>query len=184
MQQTFTVPYLRTSPLHDQRRDLVASASESLTLRVVVVESDNPSAQLLLLTGGIGGPSAQLLVWTDYRASWGAWGGGWGASCGCDYGWGPRPGGSVLWSAVGVAQPGLGAFDFFIPAGTLLTLPRRCGWAVQLCWYGSKADVLFQGTLNIMGGAFGPLAVPTTVQPLLTDDRIPVLEDDTDPVYA
>jgi hypothetical protein len=175
MQQTIFAPYLRTTPLHEQRRDLVAYATDSLTLRVTVVESDSPGAQLLTLTGGLGGPAAQLLIWTDYRpvgrSSW------LDGGCGCDYDRPLTAGGSVLWSGMGTPQIGLGSFDFFLPAGTLLSVPSRCGWAVQLGWDSQKSDVLFAGTLQVRGGGrFGP--VPPFVMPLLTDTSIPVMQDD------
>jgi hypothetical protein len=180
MQQTITVPYLRSTPLHDQRRDLVAYATDSLTLRVTVIESDDPSAQMLVLTGGIGGPAAQLLIWADYRpdaSRWGRYG------CGCDYDRPLTAGGSVIWSGMGTPQPGLGSFDFFLPAGTLLSGPPRCGWAVQLAWDSTKSDLLYAGALQIRGGGrFG--TIPPVVMPLLTDTSIPVLGDDTTPVFA
>jgi hypothetical protein len=180
MQQTITIPYLRTTPLHEQRRDLVAYATDSLTLRVTVVESDSPSAQMLVLTGGLGGPAAQLLIWTDYRPTGNGWLDG---GCGCDYDRPLTAGGSVLWSGMGTPQPGLGSFDFFLPAGTLLSVPTRCGWAVQLAWNSTKSDLLYAGTLQIRGGGrFG--TVPPFVMPMLTDTSQPVLEDDTTPVLA
>jgi hypothetical protein len=186
MQQTIVTPYLRSTPLHDQRRDLVAYASDSLTLRVTVVESDNPNAQLLTITGGVGGPAAQLIIWGGYPPTSGRWdwsyGYGWG--WGCDYGRGPPADGTILWSGTGTPQTGLGSFDFFLPANTFINFPRRCYWAVQLGWYGQKSDLLFSGVLQIRGGQFGALQVPEAIEPLLTDDSIPVLEDDTDPVFA
>jgi hypothetical protein len=171
MQQTITAPYLRSSPLHDMRRDLVAYATDSLTLRVTVVESDNPAAQMLTLTDGIGGPAAQLVIWADYRPAANGWG---SYGCGCDYDRPLTAGGSVLWSGMGAPQVGLGSFDFFLPSGTLQSFPWRCGWAVQLGWSGQKSDLLFQGVLQIRSGAFGPPAVPPVLQPLLTDTDIPI----------
>src|SRR3954464_3402602 len=103
--QTFVLPYNRSSPLYIPRRDLVVSAADCLELRVTVVESDDPSAQALELTGGIGGPSCLLLVYPD--ATSGRW----------DYG-APRvcPG-TVLWSGVGVIADAVGSFDIHIPVG-------------------------------------------------------------------
>ena len=67
-----TLPYMRTSPIHVPRRDLVLGRADSLYLRVTVVDSDNPCAQALEMSGGIGGPVLQMLVWPDhhYRNSW------------------------------------------------------------------------------------------------------------------
>lgn len=149
MQQDIVVPYLRDSPVYDSRRDLVAHSSESFTLRVTVIERDDPNAPLLLLTDGLGGPAAQLIVWADYDPGCRR----------CDYGRPPQRG-VTLYSAWGEPQAGLGAFEFFLPAGTLYTLPPRCGWGVLLVWGDSmRADMLHQGRLHVLG-AFGPGAPP------------------------
>lgn len=171
MQHTLTLPYLRTTSLHIPRRDLVVASSDSLSLRITVVEADDPDAQMLSITGGIGGPAAQLTIWQDYDPS---------CSC-CDYGRPPIHY-SVLWTGMGTPQIGIGAFDWRLPIGTLANMPRRCGWAVQMGWDdNAKADTLMWGRIHIRG-RFGPPA-PLS-QPLLTDDSVPVLEDDTDPVFA
>jgi|SRR5215472_17498571 len=167
MQQTIFAPYLRTSPLHTPRRDLALAASDSLYLRVTIVESDKPDAQLLTLTGGLDGPQAQLLIWTDRAILCGG--------C-CDY---ERPltaGGSVLWSAMGTPQAGLGSFDFTASAGTLSNLPLRCGWGMQLGWSATKSDLLFSGILNVGMARFGP--IPPVITPIATDDEVFVLQDD------
>ncbi|HEY2616152.1 MAG TPA: hypothetical protein VGI78_02330 [Acetobacteraceae bacterium] len=186
MQQTIFAPYLRTSPVHIPRRDLVLYSSDSLSLRVTVVESDNPAAAQLVLTGGIGGPVAQLVIWANYHlfaGQYGSYGYSYSYGWGYDYGRPPTPDGTVLWSSAGVPQIGLGSFDFFIPADTLMSFPQRCSWGVQLNWTGQKSDLLYHGTMNIHGGArFGAITVPADEQYLLTDDYIPVLEDDNDPV--
>ena len=158
-----TVPYMRTSPIHIPRRDLVLAAADSLYLRVTVVDSDNPCAQALDLTGGIGGPALQMLVWPDhcYRTTW-------------DYGapWiGPR---SVLWAGTGTISDAIGAFDISFPSGTMASWPRRCGWLVQLNYDTTSAEVLMSGALHVsmFGTAFGQAT------PLLeTDDFRPVHTD-------
>ena len=134
-----TVPYMRTSPIHIPRRDLVLGQADSIFLRVTVVDSDNPCAQAIELTGGIGGPALQMLVWPDtcYRASW-------------DYDapWiGPQ---SVLWAGTGVVSDALGAFDISFPTATMSSWPRRCAYALQLDWDGaSGTSLLAEGHLHI-----------------------------------
>jgi hypothetical protein len=70
--QTLVLPYMRTSPVHIPCRDLVLGGADCLALEVSIVEADNPSAQALVLTGGIGGPALTMLVAPDYwhRNSW------------------------------------------------------------------------------------------------------------------
>lgn len=164
MQQTFIVPYLRSSPIRDARRDLVIGGSDSLTLRVTVIEQDSPTGQWIDITGGVDGPQAQMLIWPDSlrRGSW-------------DYGGPPPTYGPPLWTGYGTPMTGLGSFDFFLPAGALNGFPARCGWTVQLGWSADKSDVLFGGILMIMqSGRFGP------IPPL----EIPVLDDDSTPLLA
>lgn len=177
-QQVLILPYLRASPIHIPRRDLVLSASDSLTLRVTVVESDDPSALALELSGGIGGPMARLRVWGHAGWHW-------------DYGW-PWPGARMLLSADGVISSVPGSFDFFLAAGALSCLPRRCGWSVHLTWDDSSDGVeVPPGSPILLGGfqqsellASGALHVRWTggcatsaPVPLLTDDSFPVLTD-------
>jgi len=167
MQQTIFAPCLRTSPLYIPRRDLVLSAADSLTLRVTVVESDDPNAQQVVITGGIGGPAAQLVIWQDQCRPGGWW----------DYQAPPTAGGTILWSGTGTPQAGLGSFDWFLPPDTLRGFPRRCGWAVQMGLdANTMADTLLYGRLNI-AGQFGSLAVGVDGAGgnLLTDTGIPVL---------
>ena len=177
MQQTIFVPYLRSSPVHIPRRDLVLSASDSLSLRVTVIESDDPSAQLLTITGGVGGPSARMVIWVDYGAKRRAWNygaSGWYRWYAFDYGWyGARPG-SMLYTADGTPQPGLGSFDFFVPFMTFGSFPPRCGWAIALAWdSGRKSELLSRGTLHI-GRPDQEMAALTALfsdswQPITTD---------------
>ncbi len=159
-----TVPYMRTSPIHIPRRDLVLGLADSLFLRVTVVDSDNPCAQALQLTGGIGGPALQMVVWPDncYRASW-------------DYGapWiGPR---SVLWAGTGVISDAIGAFDISFPTATMAMWPRRSAYTLQLDWSGgSEAELLVEGRLHLAR------SVPRTAESviMLTDPTPPVLTDE------
>ena len=158
-----TVPYMRTSPVHIPRRDLVLGHADSLYLRVTVVDSDNPCAQGIELTGGIGGPALQMIVWpgTCYRASW-------------DYGapWiGPR---SVLWAGTGVISDALGAFDISFPTATMSSWPRRCAYALQLDWDGGAGtSLLAEGHLHLHRSAL------RFIQPviMLTDPTPAVLTD-------
>jgi hypothetical protein len=159
-----TTPWLRTSPVHVPRRDLVLGLADSLWLRVIVVESDQPDALPIELTGGIGGPTLQMLVWPGqcYRATW-------------DYGapWiGPQ---SVLWAGTGVISDAPGAFDISFPTATMSSWPRRCAYALQLDWDGaSGTSLLADGHIHLRH------SVARTVTPLimLTDPTPPVLTDD------
>ena len=179
-----TVPYMRTSPVHIPRRDLVLGRADSLFLRVTIVDSDNPCAQAIALTGGIGGPALQMLVWPDgYRRGWGGYGGwggyngGWGGYH--DYGWGWHGGGvvgpgTVLWAGQGVISPALGAFDIAFPTATMATWPRRCAYALQLDYDGGgSTDLLIEGRLHLTH------SLPRAIAPLimLTDPTPPVLTD-------
>ena len=161
-----TVPYMRTSPVHIPHRDLVLGHADSLYLRVTVVDSDNPCAQGIELTGGIGGPTLQMLVWPDtcYRASW-------------DYGapWiGPR---SVLWVGTGVISDAIGAFDIAFPTATMYSWPRRCAYALQLDWDGaSGTSLLAEGHLHLSRSV--PRAAAQVAVVMFTDTSQPVLTDD------
>ena len=158
-----TVPYLRTSMLHVPRRDLVLAVADSLYLRVTVVDSDNPCAQGIELSGGIGGPGAVFSVWADLH--------GWHD----DYGMLLPRCGQLLHSVAGTHPSGVvGAFDFFLPSGALVPWPRRCGWAVQLNYDDYGAEVLATGRIHVrqIGAPF------TLVTPhVLTNDSIPVHTD-------
>jgi hypothetical protein len=171
MQQSFVVPYLRSSPIHIPRRDLVLAASDSVLLAVSIIESDDPAAEALVLTGGIGGPSLRMTVWHDtigYQRDYGLW----------------LPAmGRVLWSGVGTIDPNqAGTFNLLVPIATMTAWPLRCIYALQLDWDGNtRSETLSIGSLHVRLSAInGAFDAP----PLLTDDSIPVLEDDTDPVFA
>ena len=189
-QHAITVPYLRTSPNHIPRRDLVLSASDSLSLLVTVVESDHPNAQALILSTDADGPAMQLVIWQDQDIP-----NGW-----CDY---QRPGsiyGMVLQSVSGYPSGAAGSWEFQLPTGSFTNgtwhdFPIRCGWSILLLWNnGAKSSVLAQGTMNIMRPrVWGvPLvAVPPEIPPpiippvapsflwLTTDDLTPILTSDT-----
>ncbi|HXK19475.1 MAG TPA: hypothetical protein VNG33_16815, partial [Polyangiaceae bacterium] len=96
---------------------------------------------------------------------------------GCDYGR-PPVRWATLWSGWGEPQAGLGSFDFFLPLGTLYSLPQRCGWAVQLAWDGgARIDLLSQGMLHV-GGMFGPAVPPDTALALATSGGVLILMSD------
>ena len=146
-----TLPYMRTSPIHVPRRDLVLGRADSLFLRVTVVDSDNPSAQALELSGGIGGPVLQMLVWPDqhYRGAW-------------DYGaywhW-PQCPQTVLWVGTAIiADAAGGVFSIVFPTSTMAGWPRRCAYALQLDYDGGGgSDLLAEGRLqpDTFRGALG-----------------------------
>ena len=158
-----TVPYMRTSPLHIPRRDLMLGRADSLFLRVTVISDDSVCAQAIDLTGGIGGPVLQMLVWPDhcYRTSW-------------DYGAMPRCPQSVLWAGTGVVSDAIGAFDISFPTATMSSWPRRCAYALQLDYDGGgSTDLLATGHLHLA------YSVARSVNPeiMLTDPSEPVLHD-------
>jgi hypothetical protein len=189
-QHAITLPYLRTSPNHIPRRDLVLSASDSLSLVVTVVETDHPNAQALILDIGINGPAMQLVIWQDHDIP-----NGW-----CDY---QRPGtlyGTVLQSVSGYPSGAAGSWEFHLPTGSFANgtwrdFPIRCGWSILLLWNnGAKSSVLSQGIMNIMRPrVWGvPLiavppdptipVVPPVAPSLLwltTDSLIPIVASDT-----
>ena len=164
-----TVPYLRTSMLHIPRRDLVLAVADSLYLRVTVVDSDNPCAQALELTGGIGGPAAVFSVWADQQ--------GWHD----DYGMMLPRCGQIVFCAAGTVSDAIGAFDFFFPSGTMACWPRRCGWAVQLTYDTCGAEVLATGRIHVrqIGHPFH-LVTPH----LQTDDYTPLHTDTEEHLFA
>ena len=158
---TFVVPYLRSSPLYIPRRDLVISAADSIALSVLIVESDDPSALPLDLTGGLGGPALRLYIWPDspvYR-----W----------DYGAPFASPGAVLWAGLGTINPDVdGTFDFSVPPGTFACFPRRCLYSLQLEWNSATSvQMLACGGLNVMQGA--QTMVPPTA--IVTDDSDAIL---------
>jgi hypothetical protein len=165
-----TVPYLRTSMIHIPRRDLVLAVADSLYLRVTVVDSDNPCAQGIELTGGIGGPSVVFSVWADVQ--------GWHD----DYGMMLPRCGRLVYSAVGTHPSGVvGAFDFFFRSGTMASWPRRCGWAAQLNFDSDSAEVLATGRIHVrqIGAPFS-FAAPH----LMTDDYTPLHTDTEEHLFA
>ena len=87
MQHSIYLPYRRTSPVHIPRSDLVLSSADSLLLTVVVVESDHPSAQTIVVSTNADGPAMQLVLWDDSNHRYG-WGGASSYGYGADYGWG------------------------------------------------------------------------------------------------
>jgi hypothetical protein len=181
VQYSIYLPYRRTSPVHIPRSDLVLSAADSLLLTVVVVESDHPSAQTIVLSGDADGPAMQLVLWDDSNHCYG-WGSANGYGYGADYGWGypfglpPR----ILLTVQG--EPGSvgGSWEFYVPTGTFSIFPVRCGWAILLLWnQGAKSSLLGQGTANFTLPFF---PVPTTLYPpydLTTDALQPILTSDT-----
>ena len=173
-----TVPYLRTSPVRMPRRDIVLGGSDSFYLRVFVVESDDPSAPPLAITGGLGGPSMQMVVWpeTYYRGWWDYSAGWW------DYGallYRPPP---PIWAGQGTPVAGIGAFDFTFPSGTMMSWPRRSNWCVQLDYSNQGAEILMAGKLHV--SRMGAAAFQVVTGGLLTDDRIPVHTDIDEQVYT
>jgi hypothetical protein len=142
----------------------VLAAADSMFLRVTVVDSDNPCAQAIELTGGIGGPAAQFLVWAD------------GPGFFNDYGMLLPVSGQVLLNSTGVVSSAIGAFDFTFPSGTMSQWPRRCRWCVQLNYDTTGAEVLMAGILHVrMLGAAFLFNAPA----LETDDYIPIHTDTT-----
>jgi hypothetical protein len=170
--QALVLPYQRTSPLHIPCRDLVLGGADCLALEVSIVESDNPSAMALVLTGGIGGPVLTMLVGPDYwtRNSW-------------DYGAPPIGPGTVIWSGQGIISPTkLGTFDIHFQTATMAQWPRRCIWIIQLDWNNSgDTQMLSYGRLHVtrtvarMAAQNFLLTDPTP--PVLTDDGLPILID-------
>ena len=171
MQYSFVLPYLRSSPIHIPRRDLVLAASDSVWLTISIVESDDPSAEALVVTGGIGGPTLRMTVWPDCSGYF------------RDYGM-PLPyAGTVLWSGTGtVDADSRGTFNVLIPIATAMNWPVRCVYAIQLDWSGNtRSETLAMGALHVRMNAINGTF---TEQFLMTDDYIPVLTDDTVHVEA
>jgi hypothetical protein len=172
---------MRTSPLHIPRRDLVMGVADSLFLRVTVVDSDDPCAQGIDLTGGTGGPTLQLLVWADSycRNAWSYGGWGYDYRNAWDYGAMPPWGAPPIWTGLGVVSDAIGAFDISFPTATMSSWSRRCAYALQLDWDGaSGTSLLAEGHLHLAR------SIPRSVAPviMLTDPSQPVLTDDSDDV--
>jgi hypothetical protein len=165
------LPYMRTSLVHIPRRDLVLAASDSLFLHVAVVESDDPTAQLVLISGGLGGPAMQLTFWPTGPYGW------------HDYGFThpcPQP---PLWSGAGTPDGNApGSWDFHFASGTMLSWPRRMRWAVQLNYETASSEILAMGIVHVRHVGGGAYRLPD--YPLLTDDSIPITTDDLQPLYG
>jgi hypothetical protein len=172
MQETIVLPYMRNSATRLPRRDIVITAGDSLTLRASIVESDDPAARALVLTGGVGGPQARIVVFTDSPCP----GYGW------DYGRPVAAPGTVLWVGYGVrSETALGSFDFFVPFETIGTLPGRCAWALQLAWdAGRKSEMLARGIMHVSG----PMQDSGQLTVWTTDDDQPITTDDDENIYA
>jgi len=149
-----TLPVQRHSPLYIPRRDLVLAASDSLSLLVTLVESDDPSAPPATLPGA----SATMTVWHD---PWPGWGGSWDYSrCWC-------PGG-VLWAASEpVTTPG-SVVEFFLPLGALSGLPLRTLWALEVGFSGTSTMVS-QGRLHLTSSMVSATGADVGT-PLILDD--------------
>ena len=130
-------------------------------------------AQALELSGGIGGPVLQMLVWPDHhhRNSW-------------DYGrwsWAQfvvRA--AVLWVGTGVASDARGAFDIAFPTATMSGWPRRCAYAIQLDYDGGgSTDLLAEGRLQLT------YSLPRAVNPviMLTDPNPATLTDPGEAIF-
>jgi hypothetical protein len=160
--QTFVLPYLRNSPVHIPRRDLVLAASDDLTLRVVIMASDNPTASPLALTGGLGGPALRMVIWRDRP------GGSW------DYDAPRTVPGDTIWSGAGViASDQDGAFDIQVPAATMSSWPIRCGFLLAFD-QNLSSDVLALGRLHVMPAVGGP---ESTAEAITTDALAPITTD-------
>jgi len=161
--QTFIVPYLRTSPVHIPRRDLVLGATDNLALRVTIVESDVSTAQVLEITGGIGGPAVRLAVWRDSPRCW--W----------DYGAPGSVAPEVLWTGTGTESNAIGSFEIAIPQATMSDWPPRCGFWLFLDWDGGlDSELLAQGALHVRMASGSPTVtatpITTDVDELITTD--------------
>lgn len=161
--QTLVLPYQRGSPLRIPRRDLALSAGDSVALTISVVESDNPDAAGIDLTGGLGGPALQLLIFADTGSS--QW----------DYG-ALSLSGSLLWSGdATISADEAGTFELFIAAGTLLSLPHRCVWAMQLNFdAATQVQTLASGMMHIYGAG---TAVASSSVGVLTDGGASITDD-------
>jgi len=121
-----TLPVQRRSPLYIPRRDIALAATDSLSLLVSLVESDDPDAPPASLPGA----SATMTVWND---QWGYWSGCW------DYGRGGWPGG-VLWSDA-VALSSESVAEFFLPIATMSGWPLRTLWALSVEFSGTSTMI-------------------------------------------
>lgn len=176
-QQTLILPWLRTSPVHIPRRDLVLAAADSLMLSVQIVQSDNPDALPIEVTGGIGGPLLSLFVWPwsscrwswDYRVPWSYWPSGW------DYGAFGTTATAPLWSGdFTISDAPSATFGISFPPGTMAAWPRRACWSMQLTEdHGAVVTMLAWGNLHAM--ASGQRLVTQTA--IITDPGSTILTD-------
>lgn len=159
------LPYLRVSPVHIPRRDLVLASTDNLALAVSIVERDDPTAQALELTGGMGGPTLGMAIWRDTPSL--AW----------DYGRPATSTGDILWSGNGtISATEIGTFDIAIPVGTFADLPLRAMYAIRLDFDGAASSVLLaSGYLHIMP-AFGP-SPAEGAEAITTDALTPITTD-------
>lgn len=174
---TIILPYDRRSLIHIPRRNIVLSSGDSITLRVTIIESDDPNAMLLEVSGGIGGPMVHLRVWAPDShggvSDWGYW---------CDYSRPFSAGGVSLLDVDGVISAAPGSFDFIVPAGTMAAWPRRCFWSISLNFDGgNKSEALADGTLQVRRSGVNPA---TTSIAILTDDGVPITGGDLTPLDA
>jgi len=156
------IPYDRP-PNHIPRRDLVLGAADNVWLQVSVIQYDDPSAEAITLTGGIGGPALRMAVWPvgDYPTSW-------------DYGLPTPTCGTLLWSGNGtISETEIGTFDMVVPVGTLASWPCRVAYGLQLDWdSASGSELLCAGILHVRRAQFG--AVPAS-SALTTDAGATIL---------
>ena len=158
-QLAIVVPYER-DPLYIPRRNLVASSADSLALTVTIVETDDPSAQALVVTGGIGGPLARLVIWAE------------GPGMTWDYGRAAYRIQETLWSGDGVLGSTAGSFDIAIRAATMAMWPPRCGWSFHLDWNGGESsEMLAEGYLHVRRAA-GKITPPVAIT---TDSNVAIL---------
>jgi hypothetical protein len=166
MQQTFILPYLRTSPIHIPRRDLVLGQPDSLSLSVSIVETDDPDALPIVVTGGVGGPLLTLFIWpASYQRSWG-YGGRWGYGAGWDYGAGWWTISTMpLWSGdFTISDAPSATFGISFPPGTMATWPRRACWSMQLTDdHGASVSQLAWGDLHVMPGGQRVVTQPIAI---------------------
>lgn len=161
--QSLVLPYMR-GPLHIPRRDLVLAASDSLNLLVTVVESDDPAAGAIELTGGLGGPFVRMNIWADaLPLRW-------------DYGFSHLRHARLIYAVDGtISTDAPGSFDLFVPAAAFAGWPARCGWTMQLIYdSGVQSETLSYGTLVMRWSPQRTI----TATPILADDGTPVVTDD------
>lgn len=163
---TMTVPYLRTSPVHAPRRDVVVSAADSATLNVSIIESDDPDAAPLEVTGGIGGPMLSLFIWPSscLSRSW-------------DYGAPVMTPMTPLWSGdFTLTDAPTATFSITFPPAPMGSWPRRCNFSLLLTWdHGGAAYQIAHGVMNVMpaiGRTYEPTAIVTSDTTSTINDEV------------